>query len=51
MIPALSRVNMALRPESKIFFRFASLQDSNLLNANLDYQKAVLAENIIKIIQ
>ena len=51
MIAALSRVNMALRPASKIFFRFASLQDSNLLNASLEYQKAVLAENIIKIIQ
>ena len=51
MIAALSRVSMALRPASKILFRFASLQDSNLLNASLDYQKAVLAENIIKMIQ
>ena len=51
MITALGRLNMALRPASKIFFNFASLQDKNLANESLDYQKALLAENIIKMIR
>ena len=51
MITALGRLNMALRPASKILFKFASLLDRNLANESLDYQKALLAENIIKMIR
>ena len=42
---------MALRPAPKVFFNFASLQDQNIAKESLDYQKALLAENIIKMIR
>ena len=51
MIAALSRLNMALRPAPRRFFNFASLQEQNIANASLDYQKALLAEKVIKMIR